>query len=151
MAKRDAKRAPGGATTPTQSILDLAEDAEDRVDEACEHARQAPGHAGLLLGPSLSVPMARLRAGRLAWTREVQGAGGRAEVCYVLDPLPIGERNDRGELPLLDLAPAQVLADERAKPGSPVRLLGIGDPRHVPKEFATFFRAVRSELLSDRE
>jgi hypothetical protein len=151
MTKRVAKATPEGTGTPTRRILDLAEDAEDRFDEACEHARQAPGHAGLLLGPSLSVPMARLRAGRLAWTREVQGAGGRAELCYVLDPLPDGERNDRGELPLLDLAPDQVLADERAKAGSPVRLLGIGDARHVPKEFATFYRAVRAELISDRE
>jgi hypothetical protein len=151
MAKRGAKAAPGSATSSTRTILELAEDAEDRFDEACEHARQAPVHAGLRLGPSLSVPMARLRAGRLAWTREVHGAGGRAELCYVLDPVPAVGRNAPGELPLLDLASSEVLADERAGPGSPVRLLGIGEVGRAPKQFASFFRAVRAELLSDRE
>ena len=134
---------------PSRAVLQLAEEAEDRFDEACEHARLMPAHASLAIGPSLSVPMAELRPGRLAWSRLVQGGEGQAELFYVLDPTPAAGTTKATELPILGVLPNHVLADYRADGNSPVRLLGIGDPRTAPRTFRSFVRAVRGELASE--
>jgi hypothetical protein len=151
MPSRPAKKTGGAGPAPTRTVLELAEEAEDRFDEACEHARQQPAHAGLTIGPSLSVPMSRLRAGRLAWVREVRGPKGHAELFYLLDPVPAPRGGRAAELPLLDLTPGRVLADLPLAVGSPLRLLGVGDPKSAPKEFRSFAHAVLAELSSDSE
>lgn len=132
-------------------MLELAEEAEDRFDEACEHARQRPGHAGLTLGPSLSVPMARLRAGRLAWSREARDGTGVAELYYTLDPSAGAREGAPDDLPMLDVDRARVVCDLRSDPGAPERLVGVAGPKGAPKGFRAFVEAVRSELASDSE
>ncbi len=151
MPKSSMKNA--GAVTPSrsQSVLALAEEAEERFDEACEHARLRPAHAGLTLGPSLSVPMARLRAGRLAWRREVHAKDGDAEVYYSLDPGAPLPRGGPGELPVLDLEPARVVCDLRVATGSPERLIGVSPRKGAPRGLRSFVEAVRAELASDSD
>ncbi|MCI4360240.1 MAG: hypothetical protein L3J91_00895 [Thermoplasmata archaeon] len=131
-------------------MIDLAEEAEERFDEACEHARQRPAFAGMVLGPSLPAPMGRLRAGRLAWSRSVEGPGGRAELYYVLDPVASTSRRGAGELPLVDLARQHVVSDVRLANGSPERLVAVA-PAGAPRGFQAFVDAVLAELGSDAE
>jgi len=149
MAGRSTKKSRAAVASPARTVLDLAEEAEDRFDEACEHALRRPGNEGITLGPSLSLPMGRLRPGRLAWSREVRATGGSAQLVYVLDPTPGGSATP--EFPLLDVAPREVLVDVRAPAASPVRLLGLGDPTRAPKSLRSFVRAVQAELASDSE
>jgi hypothetical protein len=151
MPTRPTKNARGAAPTPTRTALELAEEAGDQFDEACEHARQAPGLKGITLGPSLSVPMARLQPGRLAWSREVRAEEGRAELYYVLDPRPARGMKASGELPILDLERSRVLEDDRPHLSSPIRLLGVGSSKTAPKGFHSFVRAVIAELASESE
>ena len=154
MAKHTADRRPAPNATEAatgRALLELADEAGERFDEACEHARLELGGDAFRLGPALPLPIARLRPGRLAWSRELSAPEGTAQVYYVLDP-PTGPRGrEREELPVVDLVPAQILVDVRPAGSSPVRLLGVAGSQGAPRRLSEFVRSVADELASDRE
>ena len=126
--------------------LELAEEAGERFDEACEHARRGAEHARLELGPTLPVPMSRLKPGRLAWSREIVGADGTGELYYVLEPKGSGR-----EVPITGLPKDRIACDLRTSGPPAARLIGVVSGGAVPTGFGIFVDAVRTELGSTSE
>ncbi|MCI4354600.1 MAG: hypothetical protein L3K06_04470, partial [Thermoplasmata archaeon] len=102
---RSPRNAPP-TEAPSRPELDIAEEAGERFDEACEHARRGAEHARLDLGISVPVPMSRLLAGRLAWSREISGADGKGTLYYVLEPKGGGR-----DIPIVGLSKSGIACD----------------------------------------
>lgn len=154
MTTRTARhRSPPKATSAEggRALLELADEAEARFAEACEHARLEVDGTNYRLGPSLPLPISRLRPGRIAWARELQTPEGPAVIYYVLDPPARPSLRGAEELPILDLVRSKVHVDLRPAGQSPVRLLGVAESQGTRKGLTKFVRAVSDELASDRE
>jgi hypothetical protein len=141
---RETKTRP--SPPPTGPELETVQELGDRFDEACEEARQRREHADISLGPTVPVPMARLRPGCLAWSREIRVGVGRALLYYAIEP---AEGGGAGALPITDVGRGK-LACNLPTSGSPAaRLIGVATSDPFPKGFAAFVDTVLAKLQSD--